>query len=135
MPSKVKNNKKMTIMVVEDEDLLLRAITQKLTKIGCGVVSCRKGQQALDYLNDLPELPDAIWLDYYLTDMNGLEFMETLQKNSKWKNILVIVVSNSASDEKVSHMLALGAQKYILKAEHRLEDIIKEIEKLINKGR
>lgn len=113
-----------TIMVVEDETLLLQAITKKLKLSSLDVISCASGQQAIDYLNNLDELPDAIWLDYYLKDMNGLAFMQSIKESPKWSGIPVVVVSNSASPEKVHNMLALGAKKYILKAEYRLDEII-----------
>lgn len=121
-----------TIMVVEDEVLLLQAITKKLKLSNMDVLSCASGQQAVDYLNNLDELPDAVWLDYYLKDMNGLAFMQELKKNPKWATIPVIVVSNSASPDKVHNMLALGAKKYILKAEYRLDEIIAMISDFID---
>lgn len=121
-----------TIMVVEDEVLLLQAITKKLKLSGMDVLSCASGQQAIDYLNNVDELPDAVWLDYYLKDMNGLAFMQELKKSVKWTNIPVLVVSNSASPDKVHNMLALGAKKYILKAEYRLDEIIDMIREFIN---
>src|SRR6266568_1402352 len=120
-----------TIMVVEDETLLLQAITKKLKLSGMDVLSCSSGQQAIDYLESLDELPDAIWLDYYLKDMNGLAFMQSLKQKPEWTNIPVLVVSNSASPDKVSNMLALGAKKYILKAEYRLDEIIAMIRQFI----
>src|SRR5216683_1028533 len=121
-----------TIMVVEDETLLLQAITKKLKLSNMDVLSCSSGQQAIDYLNSIDELPDAVWLDYYLKDMNGLAFMQLLKSNPKWENIPVLVVSNSASPDKVSTMLGLGAKKYILKAEYRLDEIINMIQDFIN---
>jgi DNA-binding response OmpR family regulator len=120
-----------TIMVVEDETLLLQAITKKLKLSGMDVLSCASGQQAIDYLKNLDQLPDAVWLDYYLKDMNGLAFMQELKLNEAWTNIPVLVVSNSASPDKVSNMLALGAKKYILKAEYRLDEIIAMIRDFI----
>ncbi|MDQ3099372.1 MAG: response regulator [bacterium] len=120
-----------TIMVVEDETLLLQAITKKLKICNFDVLSCTGGQQALDYLKNVDELPDAIWLDFYLKDMNGLDFMQQLKENPAWENIPVLVVSNSASPEKVRNMLGLGAKKYILKAEHRLDEIIAMISEFI----
>jgi two-component system chemotaxis response regulator CheY len=123
-----------TIMVVEDETLLLQAITKKLKLSGIDVLSCASGKQAVDYLNSLDELPDAVWLDYYLKDMNGLAFMQELKQNPKWTNIPVLVVSNSASPDKVSNMLGLGAKKYILKAEYRLDEIIAMIREFIGDG-
>jgi two-component system, chemotaxis family, chemotaxis protein CheY len=121
-----------TIMVVEDENLLLQAITKKLKLSNMDVLSCSSGQQALDYLDNIEELPDAVWLDYYLKDMNGLAFMQKLKENPKWENIPVLVVSNSASPDKVNTMLGLGAKKYILKAEYRLDQIIELIGEFIN---
>lgn len=121
-------------MVVEDEVLLLQAITKKLKLSNMDVLSCASGQQAIDYLNNLDELPDAVWLDYYLKDMNGLAFMQELKQNPKWAQIPVIVVSNSASAEKVHNMLGLGAKKYILKAEYRLDEIIAMIHDFIQGG-
>lgn len=118
-------------MVVEDESLLLQAVTKKLVASNIEAVSCLSAEQALDYLNSLPELPDAIWLDYHLKDMDGLSFMEKLKENPLWKDIPVFVVSNSASPDKVDGMLALGAKKYILKAEHRLDEIIASIKEFI----
>lgn len=119
-------------MVVEDETLLLQAITKKLKLSNMDVLSCASGKQAIDYLTSLEELPDAIWLDYYLKDMNGLAFMQELKTSPKWANIPVLVVSNSASPDKVHNMLALGARKYILKAEYRLDEIIGMIHDFIN---
>ena len=119
------------VMVIEDETLLLKAICKKLSLENIETISATNGKQALDYLSNLTELPDAIWLDYYLKDTNGLDFMEELKKNKKWENIPVIVVSNSASPEKVHSMLALGAKKYLLKSQYRLEDIIKIIREFI----
>lgn len=122
-----------TIMVIEDEELLQEAITRKLQNNGITVISFRNGKQALDYLVEAIQLPDAIWLDYYLKDMNGLEFMQGVKQNPKLANIPVIVVSNSANLEKVHNMLALGAKKYLLKADYRLEEIIHTILEIIEK--
>jgi len=98
------------IMVIEDENLLLQAITKKLTLCGIEAVSCSSGEQALDYLKNFSENPDAVWLDYHLKEMDGLAFMEALKTNDKWSAIPVFVVSNSASPDKVHRMLALGAK-------------------------
>ncbi len=119
------------IMVIEDEDLLLQAITKKLSLNGITVISCSNGDQAILYLENHTQLPDAIWLDYYLKDMNGLEFMSKLKEKSQWKHLPVFVVSNSASHDKVNRMLAIGAKKYLLKAEYRLDDIIKMMKTFI----
>lgn len=119
------NRKTPVVMVVEDESILLQTIADKLKTEGFETVSCTTTDQCLDYVENLKELPDAIWLDYYLEGShNALTLLSQLQKKPDWKNIPTVIVSNSASKDKVDAMLAMGAKKYILKAEHRLSDIV-----------
>lgn len=121
---------RIKILVVEDEVSLVSVIERKLKKVGFEVVSCTTATQAISELSKAEKLPDIIWLDYYLPDMSGLEFMKKVKENSEWANIPVIVISNSASLEKTEAMMSLGVKKYLLKAEYRLEDIIKIIRQL-----
>ena len=124
----------LRVMVVEDEPLLLEAIGDKLEEEGVGSILCPSGKEAIDRLNS-GDVPDAIWLDYYLKDMDGLSFMGLVKQNPNWQNIPVIVVSNSATAQKVNSMLALGAKKYLLKAEYRLEDIVKIIREMTDSNK
>jgi DNA-binding response OmpR family regulator len=128
------DEKKPLIMIVEDEIMLLNAICIKLNKRGYDTVSCTSGRQALDYLKSLPKLPNGIWLDYQLRDLNGLEVMAAIKESEYWNGVPVFVVSNSASQEKMLNMLALGAKKYFLKAEHKLDEIIDGISTYLNNG-
>lgn len=130
-----KPKKSNTILVIEDENLLRQAIVKKLQIKKMEVVSASTGKQALDYLKNLLQKPSVIWLDYFLPDTNGLDLIKKIKKNKKWAKIPIIVVSNSASDEKVHNMLALGAQKYLLKADYSLENIINIIQEFINQDK
>ncbi len=125
------DSNKIKVLVIEDEELLLEAIARKLSNEGLDPITCTGAAQAFDYLKSLVEPPDVIWLDYYLKDANGLEFMKLFMKDPKWSQIPVVVVSNSASEEKRKAMLALGVKKYLLKAEYRLEEIIKIIKEIV----
>lgn len=125
------DSNKIKVLVIEDEELLLEAIARKLSNEGLDPITCTGAAQAFDYLKSLVEPPDVIWLDYYLKDANGLEFMKLFMKDPKWSRIPVVVVSNSASEEKKKAMLALGIKKYLLKAEYRLEEIIKIIKEIV----
>lgn len=125
----MKTGNNQTVMVIEDEDLLLEAICKKLKLNGVDVVACSNGKQGLDYLESLPRKPDVIWLDYYLGDMDGVLFMQKLKTKKKFANIPVVVVSNSASADKVKTMMSLGAKQYLIKAEHRLDELVEIVKK------
>jgi len=122
-------NKKRVILVLEDERPLLEAIKLKLEKTGFEVVSSRTIEQAKSYINDLEKV-DAIWLDHYLIGKgSGLDFIAWCKEvnNIKCNMVPVFVVSNTASDDKVATYMSLGAKKYYIKSNHKLDEIIKEI--------
>jgi CitB family two-component system response regulator CitT len=125
--------KKLNVLIIEDEELLLKVIEKKLSSEGIKFSSVKTGKEALDHLLTEKALPDLIWLDYYLPDMNGLELMKKLREKNKFDDIPVLVISNSANDETVSKMMELGIREYIIKAEYRLEEIVKKISEVLNK--
>ena len=128
-------NTKPIVMVIEDEELLLQAITKKLKLNNMDVIACSNGHQAIDQFKNLKNKHGAIWLDYYLGDMDGINFMEKLRSHKELANIPVLVVSNSASPDKVHRMLALGAKEYFIKAEHRLDELVAQIKKFAEEER
>lgn len=118
---------KPTIMIVEDDDMLLQAITKKLQLNHFNTLSSVRGAQALSYLNEMEKLPDVIWLDFQLTDMDGRVFMKKMRENHKLDNIPIFVISNSVSQANVNAMMDYGVKQYLLKAKYRLDEIIKII--------
>ncbi len=72
---------------------------------------------------------DVIWLDHYLLGKeSGLDFVVWCKEEAAdYKNIPIFVVSNTATPEKIQTYLRLGINKYYVKAERRLDEIIKEI--------
>ena len=121
-----------TIMIIEDESLLLEAIDRKLASRGYKTLPYVSAEEGLAHLQDTTHpLPDLIWLDYYLGGMDGGQFMVELKKDERLKNLPVIVVSNSASDQKKNNMIDLGVKAYILKAQYKLDDIIVLLENVL----
>lgn len=145
-----KTSKKRTILVIEDERPLLEAINAKLEKSGFGVIAARSVEQAfnakleksslgaitvrtiqeaLEYLESL-ERVDAIWLDHHLLGKeDGLDFVKKFKANGgKWNKIPVFVVSNAASPTTIQSYVQSGVSKYYVKSDHRLDEIIADIE-------
>lgn len=129
---------KYVVLVVEDERPLLEAIRLKLEKTHFEVVGARTIEQAKDYMVNLEKI-DVIWLDHYLIGKgDGLDFIAWCkdESNIKYREIPIFVVSNTASPDKIATYMNLGANKYFIKSNHKLEDIISEISKtLIEKSK
>ncbi|HEU0085632.1 MAG TPA: response regulator [Candidatus Paceibacterota bacterium] len=125
-----------TILVVEDERPLLEAIKRKLELNGFSVVTARSTEQAYSYIEDIGKI-DAVWLDHYLLGKeSGLDFVARCKaEGSGCKDIPIYVVSNTASADKVQSYLRFGITKYFVKAEHRLDEMIKEIRLHLETGK
>lgn len=138
-----------TILVIEDDTALLSAISAKLSRSGFQIITARSVESAftqefiptisttlsgdtiektLEHLNQLEKV-NAIWLDHNLIgDEDGLDFIVKLKANGgTWSTMPIFVVSNSANPELRDTYTELDVQRYYLKAEHRLEDIVTDI--------
>jgi two-component system, OmpR family, alkaline phosphatase synthesis response regulator PhoP len=122
------NSDPKLIMVVEDEKLLLSAIETKLIANGYHVIPCISAEEAISSLQEAVSMPAGIWLDYYLGGMDANGFVKQLKSDEKTAHIPIIIVSNSASEEKKKEMLDLGVKRYVLKAQYKLDDIITILE-------
>ena len=123
---------KKTILVLEDELTLQTAIKSRLVKSGFSVLLANKVEDAIELLKKSSMNINGVWLDHYLLgSQNGLDFMVELNKNTKWKNIPVFVVTNSVSDDKIAAYEVLGIQKYFVKSNNSLADIVGSIKDII----
>jgi len=122
-----------TILVVEDELPLQKAIKLKLEKCGFLTLTARSVEQAINHLKDVEGI-DVVWLDHYLLGKEtGLEFVEKLKNNKKWKNIPIFIVTNTAGPNKIKTYLRLGVTKYYTKSDCRLEEVINDIRDFLDK--
>jgi DNA-binding response OmpR family regulator len=126
--------KTYTVLVIEDERPLVQVIQAKLEKSGFEVVTARTVDQGLHYMEDVGSI-DVVWLDHYLLgEKTGLDFVAKLKgPDSKWKDIPIFVVSNTASSTNMQSYLRLGVNVYSVKAEHRLDEITADIRKFLDK--
>ncbi len=127
---------KAKVLVIEDEPLLLEAIEKKFNQSELPTAAFTSAKKALKYLRDHIEtnqLPKIIWLDYYLEDMSGLEFVKKIKKIPPLGEIPILVISNSATNKKVQEFLDLGVEKYLIKANYRLKDLINLTSETIRK--
>jgi len=102
-------NKK--IMVVDDEESLVRLITYNLNKEGFNTVCAYEGNEALLVLEK--ENPDLLILDLMLPGKDGLEICKEL----RMKNNQIPIIMLTARDEELDRVLGLelGADDYVTK--------------------
>jgi two-component system KDP operon response regulator KdpE len=110
-----------TILVIEDEEDLVKLLHHKLEREGYQVLSANDGVKGLQILHE--ERPHLILLDLMLPRMDG---WETCRCVREYSDIPIIILSAlEAVDHKVRG-LALGADDYVTKP-FSLEELVARI--------
>jgi two-component system KDP operon response regulator KdpE len=98
------------ILVVDDEERMVRFIRLNLEHDGFQVSEAFNGKQAIQKMRDLT--PDLILLDVMMPDLDGFEVLETIREIS---NVPVIMLTAKGEEDDRVRGLELGADDYITK--------------------
>jgi len=116
---------KKKILVIDDEESLLKMTLLRLNKIGYEAIGGVDGQEALDLARQ--KMPDLILLDVLLPKMNGDKVAKILKKDEDLKHIPIILIS-AAVETLAAWALESGADGYLFKP-FETENLIGMIEK------
>jgi two-component system nitrogen regulation response regulator NtrX len=114
-----------TILLVDDQKNILRALSLELKQEGFNILTAQSGFEALQTIAN--NVVDLIMLDVAMPEMDGIE---TLRRIKELKpNIPVIMMSAQATIEKAVNATKLGAYNFIEKGNERfdLEPVLVEI--------
>ncbi len=118
-----------TILIVEDEPTLQKALRIALEQEGYEVKSALEGEAGLKLAKE--SKPNLILLDLILPKIDGFEILTELKKDESTKEIPVIILTNLESSQDIEKALVLGAKTYLVKANYDLKDIIKKVKENI----
>jgi CheY-like chemotaxis protein len=114
--------KVINILMIEDDTLDVMDAQRTLDRLGVlYIMQVRKnGEDGLAYLestekdNTQPR-PDIILLDLNMPKMNGVEFLQTLRKDNRFRDLKVFVITTSDEKEDRQKTKGLGISGYIVK--------------------
>ncbi len=98
------------ILVVDDEERMVRFIRLNLEHDGFHVSEAFNGKQALERLRD--KTPDLILLDVMMPDLDGFEVLKMIREVS---NVPVIMLTAKGEEDDRVRGLELGADDYVTK--------------------
>lgn len=122
--------KKGSILLVEDEENLHEALKLNLELEGYEVTSAYDGAAALKAIQN--EYFDLIVLDIMLPELDGISVTETVRVSNNEVPILILSAKNSSADRVTG--LKKGADDYLTKP-FNLEELLLRVHKLINKNK
>lgn len=117
-------------MVDDDEDdrlFFVEAIQEIAPSLTCSLAI--NGKKALQKLETLTELPDLIFLDINMPELNGFECLKELKKSDRYQAIPVIMLSTSVSQKDINYSMELGATMFYTKPSSytRLCDLLRKL--------
>jgi two-component system KDP operon response regulator KdpE len=98
------------ILVVDDEERMVRFIRLNLEHDGFQVIEAHKGGPVLDMIRT--QLPDLVLLDIMLPDIDGFELLRLIREAN---SVPVIMLTAKGEEEDRVRGLELGADDYITK--------------------
>lgn len=118
---------KKAILVLEDEDVLSRALRIALEDEGFEVVIAPTGEVAIDKIKDTKF--DFFLLDLVIPGIDGFEVLKKIRESDKESPVFVL--SNLSDDDSKEKAKKLGADEYFVKSETLLSEISGFIKKKI----
>lgn len=121
---------KHIFLVDDDEDdrlFFMEAMQEIDASIQCSLAE--NGKKALQRLQTLDTLPDLIFMDINMPELNGFECLKELKKCPLLQTIPVIMLSTSVSHKDIDHSNALGAKMFFTKPSSytKLCELLKKI--------
>jgi CheY-like chemotaxis protein len=122
--------KKYSILVVEDESAVSEALGDKFGREGFEVFLAKDGAKGLEVA--LREIPDLILLDIVMPVMDGITMLEKMRKDKKGKKIPVIMFTNLSDSDRIKEAQKKGVNDYLIKADWKLEDVVKKVKEKLD---
>jgi len=117
------------ILVVDDEQQILRAVRRALTARGYEVVIAVDGEDAL--VEAEASTPDLVVLDLNLPGMDGLEVCRRLRA---WTSVPILILSVREDEAGKVEALDLGADDYLTKP-FGVEELLARVRALLRRTR
>lgn len=114
-----------TILIVEDELTLLRALERKFMREGFTVVIAKDGVEGLEKFKE--HRPDVLLVDIIMPRMDGITLLGKIREEPYGETLPAILLTNLSDAQKVDEGLRHGVRDYLVKSDWRLEDLVKKV--------
>jgi CheY-like chemotaxis protein len=120
------------LLLVEDDNNLREIYQARLQAEGYDIVAARDGEEALVIAKQ--ERPDLVISDVMMPKISGFEMLDILRNTEGMQDVKVIMLTALGQSEDQSRADSLGADRYLVKSQVTLEDIVNAAADLLSGG-
>jgi chemosensory pili system protein ChpA (sensor histidine kinase/response regulator) len=108
----VQGLRKQSIVMVVDDSLTVRRVTQRLlTREGYQVVLAKDGVDALEHLQSIT--PDVMLVDIEMPRMDGFDLTRNIRDDERTQNIPIIMITSRTASKHRNYAMELGVNEYL----------------------
>jgi two-component system chemotaxis response regulator CheY len=105
----------MRAMVIDDSRAMRMILKRIIGKLNFETTEAADGQEALDLLGAMTEVPDLALIDWNMPVMDGLEFVTKVRADPRLRPMTLIMVTTESEHSQIVRALAAGAHEYVIK--------------------
>lgn len=120
------------ILLVEDDKSLREIYGVRLLAEGYDIVSAGDGEEALAMA--IKERPNLIVSDVMMPKISGFDMLDILRSTTETRGIKVIMMTALSSEEQRRRGEALGADRYLVKSQVGIEDVVRTVHEVLEDG-
>jgi twitching motility two-component system response regulator PilG/twitching motility two-component system response regulator PilH len=102
-----------TILIVDDSQAVIDALTAAFEEAGYQVVAASDGEEVFRKM--AAANPDALLLDIYMPKLNGADVCRLLKAHPHWKKTFLVLMSSRISDKETEMYRRIGADEILKK--------------------
>ena len=117
------------VMIVEDDASLREIYSIRIAAEGYTIVTAGDGEEALAVA--VREKPDLILSDVMMPKISGFDMLDILRSTPETHDIKVVMMTALSSDDQRARGENLGADRYLVKSQVGIEDVVKVIHEVL----
>lgn len=118
------------VLLVEDDNNLREIYQARLMAEGYDIATAQNGEEALVVAKQ--QKPDLIISDVMMPRISGFEMLDILRNTAELKHTKVIMLTALGQEDDQTRANSLGADKYLVKSQVTLEDIVTATKELLS---
>jgi DNA-binding response OmpR family regulator len=113
------------ILLVDDSAIAREPLARILSYEGYDVLAASNGLEALSTLRD--HSIDLLLLDVIMPKMNGIQLLESLRSQDRYKDLCVIALTGSMDRAHLLRLHELGVSEIVIKARFKIDELLDRV--------
>jgi two-component system cell cycle response regulator len=122
------------ILIADDDPAVVESVSWVLQEHGYAVTAVGGATALLELVGRGEERPpDLLLLDIYMPDGDGVQLLERIKREPRWRDVPVLMLSSAPVEEATVRTLGLGAADYVRKP-FRVKELVARIQAQLRVG-